>query len=120
MNGLVYKIKDTTYLSLINIETDNVTDGIPISEGVYKDSLKKNEISFCVVSVFDGTEEIKIENVDYFVNEVASENSENLFYKIKDILVFSMDFFTIEEICEKGDFIEVTKDIINNMKKRSN
>jgi len=120
MNGLVYRIKDKVYLSLVNPKTDEITDGVPINEGVYKDTLKDNEISFCVVNVKDGTKDLKIDDVEHFINEMASENSENYFYQIKDILVYSMDFFTVEEICKKGDFISVTKDIINDMKKDSN
>ena len=39
-----------------------------------------------------------------------------VFFNIKDILTFTYKDFTIEEICQNGDFIDISNDIINKMK----
>jgi hypothetical protein len=115
VKGLVYRIEDGVYLSLIGSD-DVCTDGIPISEGVYE-TLENNQISYVDVKIRDGTIDIEDMDVFYFIYEFQPNyNPGDLFYFIKDSLVFTFDGFTIKEICDNGDFQKVAKDIIEEMK----
>lgn len=110
MKGLVYRINDEIYLSLI--DNDKPSDGIPISEGVYK-SLQDNQISLVDVKIKDGSKLLEDIDINYFVYNEARQNKENLFYEIVDISLFTFKV-TIKEIVESDGFNGVTKDIINH------
>jgi len=110
MKGLVYRIDDGVYLSLID---DGVAyDGIPISEGVYT-SLQDNHISIVDVNVKDGTMILDIDVKSLI--EKASEKSGDLFYEIKDLSLFSFNA-SIKQIVEQGEFQTIVKELLENEK----
>lgn len=110
MKGLVYRIDNEVYLSLI--DEDIPSDGIPISEGIYK-SLQDNQISLVNVTIKDGTKIIDDIDINYFVYNESQQNRENLFYEIVDISLFTFEV-TIKTIVEADGFNGVTKDILNH------
>jgi len=109
MKGLVYRIDDEVYLSLI--DNEKPSDGIPISEGTYT-TLQDNQISLVDVNIKDGTKIVEDIDINYFVYNEAQQNRENLFYEILDISLFTFKV-PIKEIVEFDGFNGVTKDILN-------
>lgn len=113
MNGLVYRIDEDVYMSLFSND-DTISDGIPISEGVYL-TLKDNEISYVDVSITDGTKPVEIDDVDDFVYNRATQSSGDIFYGIKDISKYSFNASVAEMMDEVG-FGEISKDIMEDIK----
>jgi len=112
MNGLAYRINDDIFISLIDFKNGIISDGIPISEGVYA-TLQDNEVSYIEVEIADGSKPIEIEDVVEFVqNEYGSEN---IFYKIRDITTYSFAV-SIKELFERDD--EFVKYIIDEVKNK--
>jgi len=103
-------------MSLIDNNSYDVTDGIPINEGVHH-SLEDNQISFANVIIKDGNLELDIPDIFEFVDN-TNGTEENIFYSIKDLMVFSFDQVTIEDICESGDFGLVCEDITKQMENK--
>lgn len=94
MNGLVFRINDDIFMSLIDFEKETISDGIPISEGVYT-TLQDNQISYIEIEISDGNKPIKIDDIDEFAQNFY--DNENIFYKIKDIMIYGFDI-SIEEL----------------------
>lgn len=114
INGVVYKIKDGYYLSLFNPINNGISDGIPITKGPYE-TLQENQISVVEVILKDGNEELNNIDIDDFVENRASLEQGNIFYNIKDLLLYTIkQDITIEKICEQGEFIDVAIDMIKN------
>ncbi len=113
MNGLVYRINEGIYLSLV-IKVETISDGIPISEGVYS-TLKDNEISYIDVNITDGTKPLKIDDINDFIYNQATRNSGDIFYSITDIAKYSYKA-SIEEIIDDVGLDEIFKDIIEDVK----
>lgn len=121
VEGLVYRIDDNIYLSLVEPDGEGCTDGVAISEGVYE-TLLNNQISFVDVKITDGTMDIEMDIYD-FVGENQKHEPGDIFYNIKDLQVFS--FFendnedepaVIKDICESGDFLKIVENIIREMR----
>lgn len=112
MTGVVFRINDGVYLSLYNPINDSISDGIPITSNPYE-SLQDNQVSIVNVIIQDGTKDLLDINIDDFVYNDAIENNSNYFYKIKDLLLFTVEQnTTIREICERDEFIDMVKDMI--------
>lgn len=118
INGVVYKIRNGIYLSLYNPDDESVTDGIPITEGPYK-TLQNNQVSVVEMILKDGTQEIVDINISDFVYNRAERDAWSIFYNIKDLMIYTIENFTIEDIYENGDFIGVVKDMIKNIKENN-
>ena len=109
MNGLVYRINDRVYLSLYDTE-GQITDGIMIEEGMYK-NLNKDEISFIDVVAKDGTLELEVNNVHDFIRKAAETQSHDIFYSIKNVMVY--EYKQMNDAIKKGNFPYIAKYIYN-------
>lgn len=114
VNGLVYRIQDVVCVSLIDPKLKKPTDGLPISEGVYE-TLKNDQISYVNVEVTDGTLDLDVDVYEFVNNYFDNYKEGDIFLKITDIMTFTFNEYTIEEICDNGDFEMISDDIIEQM-----
>lgn len=114
-HGLIYKINDVVYLSLIDPKINKCTDGIPINERPYE-NLTPNEIMFSEIIITDGTEEIDME-VSEFLEVCMDFDDGVIFYNIKDLMSYEYKK-TIAEINNEGRFEIVSDNIIKDMIKK--
>lgn len=114
VNGLVYRIQDVIYVSLIDSMINKPTDGLPISEGVYE-TLGDDQILFVDVEINDGTLDLDVNVNDFVDGYFDNYEHGDIFLKITDIMTFSFKDFTVEEICNNGDFETISDDIIDQM-----
>ena len=119
VEGLVYRIQDVIYLSLICPIKLKTTDGISINEGSYK-TLKDNEISYVEVEVTDGTMDLDMDVFDFIDNYFINHRYGEIFLRISDILTFAFDNVTVEQMCIDGNFEKASYDIINKMIEEKN
>ena len=91
MNGIIYKIivdeenYELTFLSFYD-EIGEITDGVCINDEMYN-SLKSNQICYCAVNIKDGTSELKIDDIHYFVENIKDYQFD-IFYTINNIMVY--------------------------------
>jgi len=116
LDGVVFRIDDSVYLSFLDPVTGGITDGIPITQGDAYLNLKDNQVSVAEIIIKDGNLELDNFDVTNFVKE-STFQADNIFYNIKDLMMYTINGFTIKEISEKGDFIEVVRDMISQTKK---
>lgn len=114
VNGLVYRIQDVVYVSLIDPKLNKTTDGLPISEGVYE-KLENDQVSYVDVEILDGTLDLEVDIYEFVDDYFSKYEPGDIFLKITDVMTFTFKDATIEEICDNGDFEMIADDIIEQM-----
>lgn len=119
LDGVVFRIQDGVYLCLLDPVIGKFTDGIPISSNEY-DTLKNNQVSVVDVILKDGNLELNDLDVTKFVNDKALFEQTNIFYNIKDLMIYTIDDHTIEEVVKMGDFLDMVTDMVKQTKEDLN
>ena len=119
VNGLVYRIQDLVYVSLICPTKLKTTDGLSINEGSYK-TLKNNQFSYVNVEVTDGTLDLEMDVYEFVNGYFTNFKQGDIFFNIEDLMTFTFENVTVEEMCIDGRFEKATCDIIDQMEEEKN
>lgn len=119
-DGAVIRLNSGLFLFILDPETNELMDGLGISDHkCYKD-LKDNKLMVVNVIFKDGT--LELDKID--LDEFIEENKFNIFIHIYDISLYSVDIEkynslcnTFEDIIKNGDFVEIALSCIEDSKK---
>lgn len=121
-DGVVIRIEQL-YLFLLNPETDEIMDGINISEHECYNDMTDDQLMVVQVEFKDGT--LSIDDID--LNEFIHGDKygrTDIFIYIKDILLFTISnkiknkFITLKELIDNGNLSDIAKECINTSKKQ--
>jgi len=117
-DGVVIKI-DELYLFLIDPETNEVKDGINISDHECYNDMKENQLMVVNVSIKDGTLEIDNVDLDEFIHGDSYGKLDTFIY-IHDIMLYSIKKNGKKEISlgniDKNELSNIIKNCIEEQK----
>jgi len=117
-DGVVIKI-DELYLFLIDPETNEVKDGINISDHECYNDMKENQLMVVNVSIKDGTLEIDNVDLDEFIHGDSYGKLDTFIY-IHDIMLYSIKKNGKKEISlgniDKNELSNIIKNRIEEQK----
>lgn len=137
-DGIVIKVekkpKDQLYLFFLDPESNNLSDGINISDHKVYDNIRYDQIMVVHISLKDGTLELDKIDLEEFIHG-DKYGREDIFLYIRDILLYNIDSeinlfknkidITAEQIVKKGEMndlalelIEKSKEDIKNLKRK--
>jgi hypothetical protein len=137
-DGIVIKVekkpKDQLYLFFLDPESNNLSDGINISDHKVYDNIRYDQIMVVHISLKDGTLELDKIDLEEFIHG-DKYGREDIFLYIQDILLYNIDSeinlfknkidITAEQIVKKGEMndlalelIEKSKEDIKNLKRK--
>lgn len=119
-DGIVLKI-DKLYLFLLNPDTNELMDGISISEHKCYDNLKSDQLVVVNVIFKDGTQEIeKVDLEEFIYGDTYGELDTFLFIQDKKIFTINdtenngIKKSSFVEIIESGSLSKLAKECIKN------
>jgi hypothetical protein len=114
-DGIVVKI-DKLYLFILDPDTNEIRDGINISDHECYNELKDDQLMVVNVVFKDGTKEIdKIDLDEFIYGDKYGEH--DVFLNIYDLVLYSVNDIKIESIIEQGELNEVAISCIESTKK---
>jgi hypothetical protein len=137
-DGIVIKVekkpKDQLYLFFLDPESNNLSDGINISDHKVYDNIRYDQIMVVHISLKDGTLELDKIDLEEFIHG-DKYGREDIFLYIRDILLYNIDSeinlfknkidITAEQIVKNGEMndlalelIEKSKEDIKNLKRK--
>lgn len=119
-DGIVIKV-DNLYLFILDPDTNEIRDGINISNHKCYDDLKKDQLMVVNVTFKDGTQDIEKIDLDEFIYG-DSYGSHDTFLYIYDVLMFSINNdntkdLSIVDIINKGELNDIAISCIETSKK---
>lgn len=115
--GIVVKI-DKLYLFILDPDTNEMRDGINISEHKCYDDLKDDQLMVVNVIFKDGTQEIEKIDLDEFIYG-DSYGEHDTFLCIYDLNLFSINNEKIKNIIKNGELSDVAISCIESTKKQN-
>ena len=136
-DGIVIKVekksKDQLYLFFLDPKSNELSDGINISDHKVYDNIRYDQIMVVHISLKDGTLELDKIDLEEFIHG-DKYGREDIFLYIQDILLYNIDSeinlfknkidITAEQIVKKGEMndlalelIEKSKEDIKNLRK---
>lgn len=121
-DGVVVKINKLLFLFILNPDTNEMMDGINISEHQCYKNLTDENLMVVQVEFKDGTLTIDNIDLDEFVHG-DSYGRNDIFIYIKDILLFTINndiknnISTLKYLIDNGDLNDVAIQCINDSKK---
>jgi len=137
-DGIVIKVekksKDQLYLFFLDPKSNELSDGINISDHKVYDNIRYDQIMVVHISLKDGTLELDKIDLEEFIHG-DKYGREDIFLYIQDILLYNIDSeinlfknkidITAEQIVKKGEMndlalelIEKSKEDIKNLKRK--
>lgn len=120
-DGVVVKINKLLFLFILNPDTNEMMDGINISEHQCYKNLTDENLMVVQVEFKDGTLTIDNIDLDEFVHG-DSYGRNDIFIYIKDILLFTINndiknnISTLKYLIDNGDLNDVAIQCINDSK----
>lgn len=117
-DGIVAKINEL-YLFILDPDTNEMRDGINISEHKCYDDLKDDQLVVVNVVFKDGTKEVDKIDLDEFIYG-DEYGDHNIFLCIYDLNLYSIKDNKIENIINQGELNDVAISCIESSKKIKN
>lgn len=117
-DGIVSKINEL-YLFILDPDTNEMRDGINISEHKCYDDLKDDQLVVVNVVFKDGTKEVDKIDLDEFIYG-DKYGDHNIFLCIYDLNLYSIKDNKIENIINQGELNDVAISCIESSKKIKN
>jgi len=112
-DGVVLRIEDNLFLFVLNPDTNNLTDGVNISDHECYKKLKSNQI-VVVNSIFkDGTTEIDKIDLDEFIHG-DKYGQYDTFILISDVVTYTIP--NLSDLIINGELNIIGKTIIDDSK----
>ena len=124
-DGIVLKINNKLFLFIINPDTNELMDGVNISEHKCYNKLNNDQLMVVNVLFKDGTKNIEKIDLEEFIYGESYGNydvflyiQDKKLYTINDTLNSDIKNLSFVEIIKSGEFSNIAKECIKNTKEK--